>query len=356
MVLENLPMEIVLCIAKNLTKLKDVNAIVCTHPRLMNQLDDELYKRDAKADDGGAAALWAAEKRQVGTLRKAVIAGAQIPKSDRFNTQVKPSDFVESLTPIPRFPKAHPIIAAAISGSKSCIRYLIRYGVYPNFLDDRFTTPIQAAAARGKVGVVKMLLTEHPEVFRGAFTLRRSLKAAAQWGHMEVVHIIFSYLESPLSGGHLPIKLAAQIVLYEALWHDQPEIVLYALWKGAAVNEMNCEATLWFAADVAPWERVSRERRTLRQEHKAKRRILGQWVCSWREYDPDVMDAALTGCNCALVGLIIQAGFNGPCGIDACDSISRTMAQAHWKRLQSLINLGDSPHLWPNPNWPSNPW
>ncbi|KAJ6011828.1 hypothetical protein N7499_013201 [Penicillium canescens] len=355
MSLQSLPTEIILCIVDNLSLMRDINALVRTHPRLREQLELKLYKLDAKAH-GGAAALWAAEKGRLSTLRKSVAADAKIPKSDRFNTHVKTSDFIESLSIIPRYPRAHPITAAAAAGSKACIRFLIRYGVYPNFLDDHFTTPIQAAAARGHTGVVKMLLAGHPEVFRGAFTLRRSLKVAALFGFLPVLEVLFAHLESPNSGGDLPVCLAAQIILYEALWHNQPDVVVYALSKGANVNVIDSEATLWFVADIAPWEPVSRVRRILRQEHKAKKVILGQEVCGWREYHPDIMDAALTGRHCDLVRLVIDAGFEGPNGRQSYDSISLTIARAHWRRLQNLIDVGDRPHLWPNGNWTSNRW
>lgn len=355
MALQSLPTEIILCIADNLSKMRDINALVRTHPRLRDQLELKLYKLDVKAQDG-VAVLWAAMNGRLNTLRKCVAADAKIPKSDRFNTHIKTSDFIESLSIIPRYPREHAITTAAAVGSKACIRFLIRYGVYPNFLDDHFTTPIQAAAAKGHAGVVKMLLADHPEVFRGAFTLRRSLKVAALFGSIPVLEVLFTHLESPNSGGDLPVCLAAQIILYEALWHNQPDVVVYALSKGADVNVISTEATLWFVADIAPWEPASGVRRMLRQEHKTKKVILGQEVCGWREYHPDIMDAALTGRHCDLIRLVIDAGFEGPHGRQPYDSISLTIARAHWRRLQTLIDVGDRPHLWPNGNWPSNDW
>ncbi|OQD81621.1 hypothetical protein PENANT_c026G04343 [Penicillium antarcticum] len=350
MPLQSLPMETVLGIAENLTKMKDINALVRTHPRLRDQLDYHLYKRDVKNHEG-AAALWAAEKGQLATLRKSILAGAKIPKSDRFKTQVKSDSFVESLSPIPRYPKAHPITAAAIAGSKACLRLLIRYGVYPNFLDDHFVTPIQAAAAKGHTGVVEMLLANHPEVYKGSFTLRRTLKSAAKFGHLPVLKVLFAYLESRESGGDLPVALAAQIILFEALWHDKLDIARFAISKGADVNAKNAEAAMWFVTDVAPWERVSRERRVLRQEHKSKKLILGQHVFGWRQHACDIMDAAMTGCNFSLANLVIEAGYKGYNGQQGMTSIPAVMALSHYRALQVLISTGDRPRLWPNGNW-----
>ncbi|KAJ5753429.1 uncharacterized protein N7511_007582 [Penicillium nucicola] len=345
-----LPMEIVLDIAENLTKLKDINSLVLAHSRLKNQLEFYLYKVDAELHEGGAA-LWGAEKGQLRTLRKSVIAGAKIPKSDHFKTHAKGIDFVETLSPIPRYPKTHPITAAAMSGSKKCVRYLIRYGIYPHFLDDHFVTPIQAAAAKGHVEVVRMLLKHYPEVYKGAFTLRRTIKSATIFGHMKVLAVVFDYLESPKSGSGLSVELAAQIVLFEALWHNKPNAVFFALDKGADVNAKNGEAALWFVTDVAPWERVSRERRILRQEHKSKKFILGQRVCGWRQHNSDIMDAAMTGQNAELTRLMFDAGYEGPNGRVSLETCLMSMASAHWRALQFVLNAGDRPHVWPNGDW-----
>ncbi|EKV16357.1 Ankyrin repeat protein [Penicillium digitatum PHI26] len=294
-------------IESNLNSQQDRNAFICTSPHFALMFDDKLYKHNSPHEHAYVV-LWAAQRGLAGTIRKCLKAGAKIPRRDRFRSHLADRDAPESLKVIPRHPKSHPLTAAAAIGSNSCVCLLLKQGVSPNLLDEHYETPMRQAAGNGHVHIVKRLLFHDPSLFEGAFKLRRPLKLAAARGHLPVLKVLFSFLK--YGDQSLTVKDAAQIILYEGLWHCKESVVRYALEKGADVNDDNSEFSLRFAPDLRPEdssEMVSRKR--LIQSSKAREIIRGTSTPGWSYEVPNTLHAALIGGDADLIQLIIAHDF-----------------------------------------------
>ncbi|CAI7630285.1 unnamed protein product [Penicillium palitans] len=272
MSLVNLPTELILMIESNLDSPKDLNSLIRTSPRFALVFDDKLYK-NRTAHEHAYIILWAAKRGLDGTIRKCLNAGAKITRRDRFRSHLADRDAPEVLNIIPRHPKSHPLTAAAEIGSLSRVRLLLNQGVDPNLLDDHYETPMRQAAGNGHVHVVELLLSHDEAAFTGAFKLRRPLKLAAACGHLPVLKALVSFLER--DDRNLTVKDAAQIILYEGLWHRKENVITHALDKGADVNNDNSEFVLRFAPDLRPDELPERSRPKLLQTHKIGANIRG---------------------------------------------------------------------------------
>ncbi|KAJ5940142.1 hypothetical protein N7516_000310 [Penicillium verrucosum] len=306
MSLHNLPTELLLMIESNLDSPKDLNALICTSSRFALLFDDKLYK-NRTANEHRDIILWAAKRGLDSTIRKCLNAGAKITRRDRFRSHLAHRDDPEALRVIPRNPKSHPLTAAAEIGSLSCVRLLLDQGVNPNFLDEHYETPMRQAAGNGHVHIVKLLLSHNEAAFTGAFKLRRPLKLAAARGHLPVLKALFTFLERDYR--NLTVKDAAQIILYEGLWHRQGDVVKYALEKGADVNNENSEFVLRFAPDLRPEELPDRPRLKLLQAHKCREEVQGDSTPGWSSHVPNTLHAALLGGDADLVQLILDNGF-----------------------------------------------
>lgn len=290
MSLVNLPTELILMIESNLDSPKDLNSLIRTSPRFALVFDDKLYK-NRTAHEHAYIILWAAKRGLDGTIRKCLNAGAKITRRDRFRSHLADRDAPEVLNIIPRHPKSHPLTAAAEIGSLSRVRLLLNQGVDPNLLDDHYETPMRQAAGNGHVHVVELLLSHDEAAFTGAFKLRRPLKLAAACGHLPVLKALMSFLER--DDRNLTVKDAAQIILYEGLWHRKENVITYALDKGADVNNDNSEFVLRFAPDLRPDELPERSRPKLLQTHKIGANIRGIITNGWSHNIPNTLHAAL---------------------------------------------------------------
>ena len=282
MALHLLPTELLLWIIEYLPRQGDLNALACTTARLWYIVNPILYKKNliscedveimwrarkrrtfrAFRYNGTTSALvWAVKSDVHETLRICLEAGANIPKTDLFNSHLLRPTQLNGMTVIPRNPLSHPLVIAATKGSVSCVRLLLDHGVYPDFVDDNYETPMREAAANGHVEVIKALLKWDPKVFCGPFRLRRPIQLAAARGHLAVLKVFFKFLKSrPVT---LSIKVAAMIVLYQGLWHNQPEVVQYAFSKGADPNNTDINPVLLFASDPGPKESAIGPRKIL---------------------------------------------------------------------------------------------
>ncbi|KAJ5467266.1 hypothetical protein N7475_005018 [Penicillium sp. IBT 31633x] len=316
MALTLLPTELLLMIENSLKSKGDVNSLICTCRRFALLFNDKLYK-DNSASDHARVILWAAERDVVSTIRKCLDAGAKIRRRDRFISHLRYRDEPEVMKVIPRNPKSHPLVAAAQARSMSCVKFLLTYGVLPNYLDENYETPMKQAAGYGHVDIVELLLYITPHAFDGTFKLRRPLKFAAARGQLSVVKTLFKYLEERDRG--LTSKFAAQIILYEGLWHCNPDIVNYALEKGADVNDQNPEAVLRFAPDLGPADSPLKPRPRLVQGYKSSELIRGVRTPGWLYDIPNVLHAAVLGKDPGLIKLVMNHGFDfsrcGPGGL-----------------------------------------
>lgn len=306
MSLVNLPTELILMIESNLDSPKDLNSLIRTSPRFALVFGDKLYK-NRTAHEHAYIIIWAAKRGLDGTIRKCLNAGAKITRRDRFGSHLADRDAPEVLNVIPRHPKSHPLTTAAEIGSLSCVRLLLDQGVNPNLLDEHYETPMRQAAGSGHVLIVELLLSHDEAAFTGAFKLRRPLKLAAARGHLTVIKSIFSFLER--GDRNLAVKDAAQIILYEGLWHRKEDIVTYALEKGADVNDENSEFVLRFAPDLRPDELPERPRPKILQGHKIGVKIRGMITNGWSHNTPNTLHAALLGGHGNLIQLILDHGF-----------------------------------------------
>lgn len=308
MSLDLLPTELILMIESNLETLRDRNSLICTSPRFALIFEDKLYQ-NRTAHEHAYIILWAAKRGLDGTIRKCLKAGAKIALRDRFRSHLSDTNDPERLGVIPRHPKSHPLTAAAEIGSISCVRLFLKAGVNPNLLDEHYETPMRQAAGNGHVNVVKLLLaSRHGSEFYGAFKLRRPLKLAAARGHLPVLEALFSFLER--ADRVLTVKDAAQIILYEGLWHCKENVVRYALEKGADVNDHNEEFVLRFAPDLRPEVPPESPRPKLIQAHKSGMTIRGTNTPGWSAHTPNTLHAALIGGDMDLVQLILDHGFD----------------------------------------------
>ncbi|KXG48209.1 uncharacterized protein PGRI_020790 [Penicillium griseofulvum] len=304
MSLEWLPTELILMIESNIESKKDLNALICTNTRFFLMFEDKLYKTNT-AKEHAAIILWAAKRGLSGTILKCLTAGATVPLLDRFKSHLKDRNAPESITVLPRYPKPHPLTVAAEIGSMPCVRLLIRQGVNPNFLDDNYETPMRQAAGNGHVKVVKFLLKD-ADAFTGEFKLRRPLKLAAARGHLEVLKVLFSFLdEAPRL---LTVKDAAQIIMYEGLWHCHEDVVKFALSKGADVNDESPKPTLRFISDLRSDEHPYRQPFKLTQKHKTIQMIDGVETPGWVCEIPNPLYAALLSRNERILLLMFDYG------------------------------------------------
>ncbi|CAG8892682.1 unnamed protein product [Penicillium egyptiacum] len=329
-----LPTELILMIESNLHSLEDRNSFVRTSPRFTLIFEDRLYQ-DCSAHELDWIILWAAQRGLDGTIRKCLRAGAKITRLDRFRSHRRDRDAPESLSVIPRHPKSHPLTAAAEVGSMSCVSLLLAKGVNPNLLDEHYETPMRQAAGNGHVDIVKLLLDSGPEAFSGAFKLRRPLKFAAARGHLPVLKALFSFLKA--EDRILTVKDAAQIILYEGLWHCEESVVRYALEQGADVNDEELEFALRFAPDLRPDEYPMRPRIKLVQSYKFGVTIRGIPTPGWSTQVPNTLHAAMMGGDPDLVELILDQGFNiahvGP-------ALRHAVLRSETALLSKLMKLG----------------
>ncbi|KGO41155.1 hypothetical protein PEXP_085180 [Penicillium expansum] len=306
MALVHLPTEIILMIESNLDSHKDLNALICTSTRFALMFDEKLYKKNS-AHQHDYVILWAAKRGLAGTIHKCLKAGAKVQRRDRFGSHLADRDAPESLKVIPRHPKSHPLTAAAEIGSMSCVHLLLAQGVSPNFLDEHYETPLRQAAGNGHVHIVERLLNHDPTLFQGAFKLRRPLKIAAARGHLPVLEALFSFLEH--GDRILTVKDAAQIILYEGLWHRKESVVRYALREGADVNDKKSEFVLRFAPDPRPEVSPDMPRVKPVQADKLGVKVRGNITPGWSSHIPNALYAALIGGDADLVQLVVGHGF-----------------------------------------------
>ncbi|KAJ5164279.1 uncharacterized protein N7500_006109 [Penicillium coprophilum] len=301
----HLPTEIILMIESYLDSKKDLNALIRTSPRFTTMFGEKLYKANT-AHEHNYVILWAAKRGLDGTIRKCIKAGAKITLRDRFRSHLRNTNAPEIMNVIPRHPKSHPLTVAAEIGSMSCVRLLLNQGVNPNILDEHYETPMRQAAGNGHVHIVQYLLGRYEGAFVGAFKLRRPLHLAAARGHMDVLKALFSFLQRPRQ--FLAVKEAAQIILYEGLWHCKEDVVKYALQNGADVNDESLTPTLRFAPDVCANELPHRPRPRLLQAHKTRERIQGIETPGWSAEISNTLYAALIGGDENLLRLIFDHG------------------------------------------------
>ncbi|KAJ5603863.1 hypothetical protein N7537_006819 [Penicillium hordei] len=334
MSLLHLPTELVLMIESDLDSLKDLNSLTRTSPRFALMFDDKLYK-NRTAHQHAYIILWAAKRGLHGTIYKCLNAGAKITRRDRFRSHLADRDAPEVLNVIPRHPKSHPLTAAAEIRSLSCTHLLLDQGVNPNLIDEHYETPMRQAAGNGHVHIVELLLSHDEAIFTGAFKLRRPLKIAAARGHLPVLKALISFLER--KDRNLTVKDAAQIILYEGLWHRKKNVVTYALEEGADVNDENSEFVLRFAPDLRPDELPERPRPKLLQGHKIGVNIRGIITNGWSHHTPNTLHAALLGGDGDLVQLILDYGFEMA---RVKPILQDAIVQENTEIISQLTNLG----------------
>ncbi|KAJ5189356.1 hypothetical protein N7491_005690 [Penicillium cf. griseofulvum] len=334
MSLVRLPTELILMIESNLDSKKDLNALIRTSPRFTLMFEDKLYKTNT-AHQHAYIILWAAQRGLAGTIRKCLKAGAKVPLRDRFRSHLRDRNAPEAMNVLPRHPKPHPLTVAAEIGSLPCVRLLICQGVNPNLLDENYESPMRQAAGNGHVKVVKYLLKD-ADAFTGAFKLRRPLKFAAARGHLDVLKVLFSFLDQ--APRLLTVKDAAQIILYEGLWHCHEDVVKFALSKGADVNDESLNPTLRFAPDLRADEHPDRPRPRLLQGHKKTEIIDGVSTPGWSGEVSNPLYAALIGGDEKLVRLI----FDHRCDLNQLgpDAIRYAILKRDRELITKLMDMG----------------
>ncbi|OQE29064.1 hypothetical protein PENFLA_c004G05531 [Penicillium flavigenum] len=307
MLLVLLPTELLLMIESHLHARRDLNAFIRICPRFNLIFEDKLYQ-DCPPHMRDWIILWAAQKGLDGTIRKCLRAGSKILRRDRFKCHLKDRDAPEALNVIPRNPKSHPLTVAAEAGSLSCVKLLLKKGVNANFLDEHYETAMRQAAGNGHVDIVQLLLDWDPKAFTGAYKLRRPLKYAAARGHLRAIKALFAFLKA--AHRNLTVKNAAQIILYEGLWHCEESVVRYALENGADVNDEDPQFVFRFAPDLRPEEYPLRPRIKLVQSYKMGVAIGGVLTPGWSTPTPNVLHAAMIGGDPGLIELILDQGFD----------------------------------------------
>ncbi|OQE81426.1 hypothetical protein PENNAL_c0041G09444 [Penicillium nalgiovense] len=307
MSLVHLPTELLLMIESHLHARRDRNAFTRICPRFNLIFEDKLYQ-GCTPQIRDWIILWAAQKGLDGTIRKCLRAGAKIIRRDRFRSHLKDRDAPDALNVIPRNPKPHPLTIAAEAGSLSCVSLLLAKGVNPNLLDEHYETPMRQAAGNGHVDIVQLLLDSDPDAFTGAYKLRRPLKYAAARGQLPVLKTLFAFLKD--DDRNLTVKDAAQIILYEGLWHCEEGVVRYALEQGADVNDEDPQFAFRFAPDLRPEDYALRPRIKLVQSYKMGVAIGGVLTPGWSTPTPNTLHAAIIGGETSLIELILDQGFD----------------------------------------------
>ncbi|KAJ5567851.1 ankyrin [Penicillium hetheringtonii] len=207
MPLMQLPPELLLEIAFRIDSEKDLSSFVQVNRALYQTLVSELYRRNAK-DSNGSAIRHGAESNNCSTLRKAlqswtdINGSAELPRS-------------------PDITKSTPLFAAAYRGNLATVKMLLEYGLDPNGRDKSNRTPLYAASGRGHTDVVRTLL-EHPKIKVNAYDNDRitPICFAARRGHAEIVKILLS------CGAHAGFvgKRGGYTPLHSAILNKQPEL------------------------------------------------------------------------------------------------------------------------------------
>ncbi|CAI7632904.1 unnamed protein product [Penicillium pancosmium] len=141
-------------IAFSIDSENDLASFVQVNRAMYQTLISQLYRGNAK-DSDGSAIRHAAVSDNCSTLRRALQAWKDINGS----------------TNLPKSPdstKSTPLFAAAYRGNVAAVKMLLNYGVSPNARDKSKRTPLYVASGRGHTVVVKTLL-EHPRIKVNAY-------------------------------------------------------------------------------------------------------------------------------------------------------------------------------------------
>lgn len=201
---DNLPIEILLAIARELGNSYDINSLARTSRYFFNILNKLLYRHDALFHNMSAL-WWASTRGATATALKSINAS---------------SGYTHKMINLHKA-----LIKAALVGHAnvaSCI--LAQEGVNPNFrAEDRQVenTPLKIAASEGHADVVKVLLSAKGIDLNFGDPGETALSLAASQGHAAVVELLLGAPgidpDHPDHNGHTP--------LFEAVCSESPETV-----------------------------------------------------------------------------------------------------------------------------------
>ena len=135
----------------------------------------------------------------------------------------------------------HCLHLAIIADAVEMVELLLRYGADPWAQDEsRRDTPLLHAVRRGRVEIVRMMLSQHGLKAADASELARLLEEALRYDHASLVRFLVEYGASPDYVAPGSGMRLIDYALYRAIQNQSPEIVELAIELGADVN---CEGS-----------------------------------------------------------------------------------------------------------------
>lgn len=172
--LTNLPPELLLYIADFLSRQRDINALAQTSTSLYNVIDPFLYRRDAQVFHDSAL-LWGIWNGPLGTVVKAILAGADVHTKGAYRRGALAEAAVE-----PNFGAAKVLLDVP--------------GINVNRPDERFgRSALSWACERGTEEIVKLLLSvDGIDVLSQDRQGQTALSRACVRGHEGIVNLLLS--------------------------------------------------------------------------------------------------------------------------------------------------------------------
>lgn len=207
--LQNLPNELLSCIAEALSSEKDINAFVQTNRRTYRTLNPYLYQHNLQ-QSGSSVLLWAARHGQKKTAANLL--------RERRNDQAK-CDY------------GTPLCVAAEMGHEEIVKLLLDKGADVNAQGGYNGNALYAASEEGHEAIVKLLLDKDADVNVQSGYYGNPLHAASTRGHATIVKLLLD------KGANINAQDGCGgSSLYAASLGGHEAIVKLLLDKGADVN------------------------------------------------------------------------------------------------------------------------
>ncbi|KAJ5801711.1 uncharacterized protein N7518_003779 [Penicillium psychrosexuale] len=193
--IENLPTELILLVVSFLPSESSLAALALSSRRLYGIFNRCLYHYNV-LHSNSSALDWAAQNGRMGTLKKALEAGAPLPKKQGKGKMRQQGPMISEFGSVAprRFMdfRPHPISLAASGGHTDIVRYMIDRGVSPDTMDPERRTLLALAAIHGHASLARYLLQVGADQDIKSFRSDWPVWLAAFQGHVDVVEVLVS--------------------------------------------------------------------------------------------------------------------------------------------------------------------
>ncbi|KAL3446090.1 ankyrin repeat-containing domain protein [Aspergillus insuetus] len=199
----SLPTELLELIAAHITATQTLGALSLVSRRLHIVFDPQLYQRDAKSAQSQSktskAVLWAAQHGIMRTLKKSLLHGAKIPRSNAC-TDIRTERTERKVYGFPVWwafknpPLLHPLCSAVESGYIETVDFLIdELDCDVDMVDSEGLSILSLAVIHDHIQLVEHLLSRGAHQYTRHLVVRSPIEFAAFLGKKEMVDIICWY-------------------------------------------------------------------------------------------------------------------------------------------------------------------